>query len=138
MRNLPFVFDHVSFSFSFQFIALCSIVVFLGASCKNSEPIEQEGLYGRWDITRAEKNGRETSYLRNGYFRINQDGTMTINITGEDESGKYTIDQNRLVMDGDKIFDIQVLRNDSLTVKYSASPGTQFLIYMNKKEDDAH
>ena len=84
---------------------------------------------------KAEKNGRETPYLRNGYFKINPDGTMTINITGEDESGRYTLDNNKLIMDKAKTFDIQLLQNDSLTVKYLANPNTQFLIFMKKKDN---
>lgn len=134
MRYLPFVLDRIPFDL-FPFIGFLSILVLLAGGCRKAEHIEQAGLYGRWDITRAEKNGRETPYLRNGYFKINQDGTMTINITGEDESGRYTLDNNKLIMDESKIFDIQLLQNDSLTVKYLASQNTQFLIYMKKRDD---
>ena len=134
MRYLPFVFSRIAFVL-LPFIWFLGIVLLVTGGCRKVEHIEQAGLYGRWDIMRAEKNGRETPYLRNGYFKINQDGTMTINITGEDESGRYTLDNNKLIMDEAKTFDIQLLQNDSLTVKYLASPNTQFLIYMKKKDN---
>ena len=136
MRNIPFVFDRYSFV-SFRFIAILSLALFFSASCKKAEAIEMEGLFGRWDIIRAEKNGKETSYLRNGYFKIDRDGMMTVNLTGEDENGKYTVADHRLIMEGDKIFTIEMLRNDSLNVKYVVSPNTQFLIYLLKKKEDA-
>src|SRR5688572_7188827 len=106
-------------------------------SCKQKEDIRYDTLYGKWDITRAEKNGKETPYLRNGYFIINANETMTVNITGEDESGSYQIEKGRLVMEGDKIFDIESLHGDSLTVRYSIPSGTEFLIFMQKNKEDA-
>jgi hypothetical protein len=106
-------------------------------SCKQKEDLQYDALYGKWDITRAEKNGKETTYLRNGYFVINANGTMTVNITGEDENGSYQVEKGKLVMEGDKIFDIQSLQGDSLTVRYSIPSGTEFLIFMQKNKEDA-
>ena len=106
-------------------------------ACKKKEDIQYDSLYGRWDIMRAEKNGKETSYLRNGYFVINANGTMTLNITGEDENGSYQIEKNKIVMEGDKIFDIQSLQGDTLTLRYSIPSGTDFLFFMEKRKEDA-
>jgi len=80
----------------------------------------------------AERNGKETSYLRNGYFIIQHGGSITINITGEDEIGKYVLDKNNLVMDGNRIFEIKSLQNDSLTIRYTTNSNSQFLFYMKK------
>ncbi len=135
MINFPSACDRIS-NTSYLFFALVGTIVLLLVSCKQSDDIQKENLYGRWEITKAERNGRETSYLRNGYFIINTDGTITINITGEDEIGKYSLDNNKLMMDGNKIFDIQALQDDSLTVKYIAAPNSQFLIYLLKKKED--
>lgn len=107
-------------------------ILLLLVSCKRTEELQVEGLYGRWEITNAERNGKETSYLRNGYFIIQPGGSMTINITGEDENGKYVLDKNNLVMDGNRIFEIKSLQNDSLTIRYTANSNSQFLFYMKK------
>ena len=122
------VLSVLGFSFLFSVILI---------SCKQKEDIRYDTLYGKWDITRAEKNGKETPYLRNGYFIINANGTMTLNITGEDESGDYQIEKGKLVMEGDKIFDIESLQGDSLTIRYSIPSGTEFLIFMQKNKEDA-
>jgi len=132
MRNLHIVIDRISFSV-LQPIWLFVIVAFLFFSCKRGDNIQQEKLYGRWEITKAERNGKETSYLRRGYFIINHDGTMTINITGADEKGPYTMENNKLGM-GNKNFEIQALETNSMIIKYMTGPNSQFVFYMQKKQ----
>ena len=135
MRNL--LFDPNRAFFSFLLVSGMLILLLLpNVSCKQTTDIQQDSLYGRWEIMKAERNGKETDYLRNGYFIISQDGTMTVNITGEDESGKFMLEKSKLIMEGDKTFDIESLSTDSLTVKYDATPNSQFVIYMQKKQPD--
>ena len=105
--------------------------------CKQRDPVEQAALYGKWDISRAERNGKETPYLRGGYFIINQDGSITVNITGEDEHGKFVLDKDRIRMNDNKEFEIRTLTADSLTVTYSAGTQSDFIFYMNRHEGDA-
>jgi len=136
MKNLHIVLTHISLYTIYKKGIMVIAIFFFLLGCKRNESIQAEGLYGKWDISKAERNGKETSYLRNGYFIINPDGTMTINITGEDENGQYTLENNKLTMQ-EKVFDIRTLQNDSLTIKYEASPNSHFLFYMLKRKDDA-
>lgn len=106
-------------------------------SCRQSDTIGLEELYGKWNIGKAERNGKETLYLRGGYFIIGGDGTMTINITGEAEKGNYTMERNQLRMNDDKIFIVESLKNDSLIIKYTAASNGQFTFYMVKQKEDA-
>ena len=106
-------------------------------ACSPSDSIDQEALYGRWDIIKAERNGKETNYLRRGYFILGQDGMMTINITGEDESGKYILENGKIKMEDDKIFELESLHGDSLIVKYIAASNGHFKFYMVKKDENA-
>ena len=135
MRNLHIVPDQRP---SIKKLFLQGVLIFFvfTYACKQPEAVNQEGLYGKWDIHKAERNGKETSYLRNGYFIIQSDGKMTINITGEDETGPYTLDKTKLMMSGDKVFEIQDIKNDSMTMKYVASPETAFIFYMQKNKDN--
>lgn len=89
---------------------------------------------GKWEITKAERNGRETNYLRRGYFIIDRD-MMTINITGADEKGPYTMNSNKLVM-GDKNFELEIVKNDTMIVKYLAGPNSEFVFHMLKKKKE--
>ena len=131
MRNLHIVSKHIVLSACWIAMGMLLII-----SCKRTEEIQTEALYGRWEITNAERNGKETSYLRNGYFVIQRDGSITINITGADENGKYVLDKNNLVMDGDRIFEIKSLQHDSLTIRYTTNSNSQFLFYMKKDNEN--
>jgi hypothetical protein len=118
MRNLHFV-----------------LILLAMVSCKRAEDIQQENLYGKWDIVRAERNGEMTTYLNGGYFVIEEEGMMTVNITGEDERGPFIIERNHLELN-DKIFEIESLSNDSLVIRHIASSNGRFKIYMARNKED--
>jgi hypothetical protein len=105
-------------------------------SCKQDAGIQKEELYGKWDIVKAMRNGKETPYLRGGYFIIDANGSMTVNITGADEQGPYTFSKNTLRINDDRDFVVQSLRGDSLTVSYTMNENSQFVFYMSKKPDE--
>ena len=111
------------------------LALFFLLSCQGGDSTQQEHLYGRWEIARAERNGKETNYLRRGYFIIDQNGSMTVNLTGADEKGPYKLSSNKLVM-GDKNFDLQMVKADSMVVRYMTGPNSQFVFYMHKKHED--
>jgi len=106
-------------------------------SCKQSSGIELEGLYGKWDIVTAKRNGKETPYLRGGYFSIEPNGLMTVNITGSDEKGDYTLENNVLTLNDDKDFLIERLHPDSMTVRYTSDTKQSFLFFLTKHKDEA-
>ncbi|MEP6795989.1 MAG: hypothetical protein ABJB16_16795 [Saprospiraceae bacterium] len=133
MRNLNIVTDRISCSVMHTFCLLSVVTIFI-ISCRRGESFQQDTLQGRWEIIKAERNGRETTYLRRGYFIIDQ-GMMTVNITGADEKGPYTMNNNKLVM-GDKIFELEILKNDTMIVKYLAGPHSEFIFQMLKKKKE--
>ena len=61
---------------------------------------------------------------------------MTVTITGEDERGKYVLENGRLKTEDDKIFELESIQGDSLIVKYTAASNGHFKFYMVRKEDD--
>jgi hypothetical protein len=129
MRNIHFVAAGV--------LCMATFFLFMGmGGCRQPESFEQERLYGRWEISKAERNGKETSYLRNGYFVFQHDGMMTVNITGEDEKGRFVMDNNRVIMNDEKIFEIQSLHQDSLTIHYNTDQNSTFIFYMLRKKED--
>jgi len=98
--------------------------------------IEQEALYGKWDILNAKRNGNETHYLRGGYIIIETNGTMTINLTGTEEKGPYTIHDKTIRVSDSKDFLIEALKQDSMTMRYVMSPESEFLIHLIKHKDE--
>ena len=111
-------------------------VLFAGA-CKQRSDIEQDNLYGKWDILDAMRNGNVTQYLRGGYFIIDANGTMTVNLTGSDETGPYTLQDKTLRVSNAKDFTIESLKGDSMTMRYIMSPQSDFLIHLIKHKDEA-
>jgi hypothetical protein len=118
-----------------QAMWLCIAFEFLFISCKQNDASQLDQLYGKWEISKAERNGKETNYLRRGYFLIRHDGTMVTNITGADEKGTYVIEKNKLKM-GTMNFEFQLVKPDSMIMQYLTSPGNQFVFYMQKKEEN--
>lgn len=115
-------------------ILLGSLMILTCIQCKPRDHVEQASLYGKWDIVKAERNGKETPYLRGGYLVINADGAITVNITGEDETGKFELDKDVIRMNNNKEFVIRSLTQDSMTVAFKASPESDFIFYMNRHE----
>jgi hypothetical protein len=110
----------------------------LTVSCKPGSDIEQEALYGKWDILNAKRNGNETHYLRGGYVIIDSNGTMTINLTGSEEKGPYVITDKTIRVNDSKEFMIESLKTDSMTMRYVMSPESDFLIHFTKHKDEGN
>lgn len=117
-----------------HFIFLMCIAVAL-YSCKSSDDISVNQLYGRWEIGKAEKNGKLTPYLRGGYLIIKEEGSIVVNITGTDETDRYTLTDRILKLNENQEFVIQSLTADSLTIQYRMNPQTQFVFYMHRHEN---
>lgn len=119
----------------FTLFTLAGILLF--AACKGGADIQIEGLYGKWDIAKAMRNGKETPYLRGGYFIIEPNGAMTVNITGAEEKGPYTLHQNTLRLSDEKDFIIEAQQQDSLSLRYIMNAENTFLIYLSRSKDEA-
>ena len=132
MKNFQIGYSRNS---ALQTMWVCTVTVFLFIACKQNDTAQLDQLYGRWEIAKAERNGKETNYLRRGYFLIQHDGTMVTNITGADEKGTYVIENNKLKM-GLMNFEFQLIKPDSMVMHYLNSPGSQFVFYMQKKEEN--
>jgi hypothetical protein len=105
-------------------------------SCNQGNAIQQEGLYGKWDIHKAMRNGSETHYLRGGYFIIQPDGAMTINITGTEEKGRFKLDDHTLRLDNKKDFIVESFRQDSMAIRYIMNADNTFLFYLTRNMDE--
>jgi len=110
-------------------------VLGLAASCKPRDTVTEETLFGKWDITKAERNGKETPYLRGGYLMIGKDGKIVMNITGSEEKSTFTFDHRIIRTKDAKEFVLQSIKPDSMTVHFVANPQSEFLFYMVRHHD---
>ena len=117
---------------------LFMVLLVFQVSCQQSNEIQQDGLYGRWEIHKALRNGAETPYLRRGYFIIDRNGSMTVNITGTEEKGTYVFDHNKLRLKDEKDFIVESLRQDSMSIRYLMNADNTFLFYLTKKMHEDH
>ncbi len=116
-------------------ILLSIFVLGIVISCKPRDTLTQEDLFGKWDITKAERNGKETHYLRGGYFVIGKDGQIVVNINGSDETSSYTLDHHVIHTKSEKEFVLQSVKPDSMTVLFVASPQNEFVFFMVRHHD---
>ena len=105
-------------------------------ACKPKDTIQEESLAGKWNIMKALRNGKETPYLRGGYFIIGQDGKIVVNISGEEENTTYTLDKHVIRTGNDKDFVLKEVKTDSMTVHFMAGPQSEFVFYMVKQHDE--
>ncbi len=110
--------------------------VFL-VGCKQEAEVRKEELYGKWNIIKAERNGRETTYLRGGYLVIEPNGNMIVNITGAEEKGMYKLVDKTLQVHDTKEFIIEHASSDSLTIRYPLSLDQTFMFYLIKHKNES-
>ncbi len=117
---------------------VCAAMLLLVASCRDNPTIRTQGLNGKWEIYSALRNGNETPYLRGGYFVFDAKGNLTVNITGEDETGPFSIEGDIISVKDKAKYRVQSLRNDSMDIHFVASPESEFLFFLKKATNENH
>ena len=107
-------------------------------SCKDSPSISTQGLNGRWEIYSADRNGRETPYLRGGYFVFDAQGNLIVNITGTEQRGTFEIKDNVITLNGDIEYTISSMRKDSMDIRYVMNPESEFMFFLTKTKNETH
>lgn len=120
----------------YSLYGLAFTLLLLLGSCKQDIEVQEESLYGKWEITKASRNGKETQYLRGGYFIFQPDGMMILNITGSEEKGAFELRGQRIDFNDEKVFDIMSYRRDTLGIRYPLSAESLFEFYLARKKDD--
>jgi hypothetical protein len=118
-------------------IFLFLFVLAMTASCKQKDSVDEETLFGKWDITKAERNGKETPYLRGGYFVIEKDGKITVNLNGSEEQSTYTLSKGVIRTKDARQYVLQSVKPDSMTVHFVASPQSDFVFFMVRHHDES-
>lgn len=95
------------------FYGLCALIVL---SCVSDPEIEQENIYGNWEVIAAKRNNRLTSTLKDGYFKFFESGEMETNIYGGAQRFQMSINGETIEQTGDQdaTYKIRMLQNDTL------------------------
>lgn len=118
--------------------SICVFVfgIMLFGSCKQHTDISADGLYGNWDIAKAVRNGRETPYLRGGYFKMQSNGSMVLNIAGTEEKGPFILEENIVRFNNQKDFVVESIQQDSLALRFVMNAENTFLFYLSRNMDE--
>lgn len=112
-----------------------SLIVIWCAACHQHPDVDASDLSGRWNIVLSERNGKKSEYLDRGYMHFFEDGRMTVNLTGGEETARFSIDDNIIRMDGHRDYLIERHTRDSLFVRFSTHPESNFRVVLRKDND---
>lgn len=92
-----------------------------GNDNQESTGIQQEELYGRWEIRESFANGSSTDRLNGIYFEFGNGGKLTtnMNVSGTPEEGTFELDGSQLQQRGtsmDTDYAIEQLTDSTLTL----------------------
>lgn len=96
-----------------------SVVTLLLLSCKNDENSLRKSIIGTWDIYASKMNEKPNGLMQNGFFIFTADNLVNSNIFGENQSQPYIVKKNRLVINTEPKFDLEIakLENDTMYLK---------------------
>ena len=81
-------------------------IIFLIIGCKEKITIESSQLNGKWLVSKAIRNGRETKTLQSAYFMFPSDNSVISNLINNEENTIFTLSENKLLI-GDYNFEIE-------------------------------
>ncbi len=100
-------------------ILSCLILIF---SCKTDPPAtNQADLEGRWELTKAFRNGKATETLTHAFFEFDETGNMKTNFTGSEQASTYELNDKKIKEKGgnDLTYNIEKLDKDNLTLEFN-------------------
>lgn len=99
-----------------RIILLFCLSIMLVISCVSDSKIEQDNIYGNWEVIAAKRNNKLTNTLKDGYFKFFESGEMETNIYGDDQRFQMTIVGENIEQKGaeEATYKIRMLQNDTL------------------------
>lgn len=116
-------------------LILLGLTLLLLQGCRRDPEVNEASLYGKWEVVKASRNGKETQYLRGGYFIFEPSGILRLNITGAEEKGNFLINDNAIQFNEEKTFDIAYFQKDTLSLRYPASVESLFEFNLARVKD---
>jgi hypothetical protein len=104
-------------------------------ACKKEPKIEQADLVGRWDVTKASRNGSPSEAMEGLFFEFFGDGKMLTNMSGVDMSATYKLkDKLLLQREGEMDVDYQIEKlSDSTLILNTHLRNFDFHFELKKK-----
>lgn len=112
--------------------------IFCLTACKQDVSYNKDQLAGHWALYAAERDGKPTSTLDGAIFQFQDDGTMNTNVTGDEYSGPYEIQENKVTFQGTEpmTFEIIAFTGDSLSLNTELQ-GKHFILDLYKTKTES-
>ena len=115
---MTFVKSTVNFPLKLiAFFIATTMAVILHQSC-SSEKIQTQDLDGKWLVIEAQRNGKMTTTLEEGFFQFQEDSIFSTNIFSVEMDFTYQLTEDGFQQRGEIDLDyiIEALRPDTLIV----------------------
>ncbi|HLF65190.1 MAG TPA: hypothetical protein VI603_15605 [Saprospiraceae bacterium] len=121
---------------------LLSVIFIAGVmyltACKNEVSYHREQLTGHWAVYGAERDGKGTTLLNGAIFQFQEDGSMNTNITGQEISGPFDLEENKINFQGTEkmVFEIGMFHGDTLSLNTELQ-GMHFILDLHRTNTES-
>ncbi len=119
------------------FALLCLPAMVTLSSCEDTSEKTQAAIIGRWELTKALRNNRETGTLEGVYFDFGADGKMQTNLpVGAEEPVDYEVVKTEIIQKtAHAIHYKAVTTEDSTLVLELEMRGMTFEMFLRRAEE---
>lgn len=95
--------------YSKLFLVILVTVVIFGCSNKEVQPIDLKYLEGKWNIYEAQRDGKKTDLLSNGYI-VFKNKNLTHNLLGKEITLPYQQKDNHITSEDQLLDKVEILK----------------------------
>ena len=116
-------------------VLVISAVMFTVGSCISDNAMHEEDLLGKWEVIGAQRNGKSTELVNGANFVFDDNGIMTTDITGSNDSGSITLEEPTLMHHGksEVLYTINKLTQDSMQLAVDLQ-GLNFVLNLVRQQ----
>ncbi|MEM6698205.1 MAG: lipocalin family protein [Bacteroidota bacterium] len=115
-------------------LTLIAIITACGNDPKSE--VDNNQLFGKWEVNTATRDGKETSTLDQLYFTFSEDGNMETNMPTLDRASTYELSGSEIQQNGNGVennYTIESL-SDSELILITTIRNTEFRMILNKAD----
>lgn len=81
-------------------IACLLLPTLLVIACQNNKPEFAEKIIGKWEITKALRNGADTPTLQGGFLEFQDAQKVLVNLDGRAQPASYKLKEKKIIIEG--------------------------------------
>lgn len=117
--------------FVFSAVVFCTMLF----SCKGENDNFSNEIIGTWDVYLSYMNSKPNDFMQDAYFTFSEDNYVASNIFEDNNERHYSVEKNRLKIDGDMDFDLNIGRLSSDTMYLEGTLSYYYMEYYLVKRE---